>query len=31
VNRDFFLIALLICIAPPLVALAATLVSWVWQ
>ncbi len=30
-NRDFFLTALLICIAPPLVVLTATLISRVWQ
>jgi hypothetical protein len=31
VNRDFFLTALLICTAPPLVVLAATLFSRGWQ
>jgi|Deesub1362B_J571_1020462.scaffolds.fasta_scaffold01502_19 hypothetical protein len=30
-NRDFFYIALLICVAPPLVVLSATLISMVSQ
>lgn len=30
-NRDFFLTALLICTAPPLVVLVATLVTRGWQ
>lgn len=30
-NRDFFVIALAICTAPPLVVLAASLISRVWQ
>lgn len=30
-NRDFFLTALLICVAPPLVVLAAALLSMVSQ
>ena len=29
--RDFFLTAVLICTSPPLVVLAATLISRVWQ